>query len=155
MILVTGAFMAHSLRWAGTIRAQGAVYQPHGHHRNPAIDEHDIAAVAVAALTQPGHEGQAYELTGPVAISAAEQVAVLGEVLGRPLRFVDVPERAAVEDMRQRGMPAVMADAVLALTRLGSPDHVPAVSPWVERLTGRPARTYAQWAHDHASAFRA
>lgn len=149
-----GAFMANALRWAGTIKSQGAVFQPHGAARTAPIHEYDMAEVSAVALTGEGHAGKSYELTGPEPISAAEQVATLARALGRELRFHDVPEEAALEGMRRGGFPAEMADAVMELIRLGRSGREPTVSPWVERLTGRKGRTFDDWARERASDFR-
>jgi uncharacterized protein YbjT (DUF2867 family) len=73
---------------------------------SPSSDPRDIAGVAIAALTEPGHEGKAYEVTGPQARTNAEQVAILAETIGQPLRYVDLPADAARQAMLGRGMPA-------------------------------------------------
>jgi (4-alkanoyl-5-oxo-2,5-dihydrofuran-3-yl)methyl phosphate reductase len=78
-------FMTNALGWAPAIQAAGVVYYPGGDGRLAVVDPRDIAAAAVAVLTQPGHEGRAYDITGPEAISAADQVRVIGEELGRAL----------------------------------------------------------------------
>jgi uncharacterized protein YbjT (DUF2867 family) len=148
-----GAFMANALRWAPMIRSQAAVFQAGTDGKTPAIDEKDIASVSVVALTRPGHEGKSYEISGPVAISAAEQVAILSKVLGKPVRIVDVPEAAAADSMRKGGMPPAMVDAVLELIRLARSAGAVEVSPVVEQLTGATARTFESWCQDHVAAF--
>jgi len=85
------------LRLGADDQGQGAVYAPLGEGKSPPIDPRDIAAVAVAALTKPGHEGKAYDLTGPEALTMAEQVKAISHAIGKPLAFVDVPEAAARE----------------------------------------------------------
>ncbi len=152
-MLRPGNFMSNALAWAGTIRAQGAFYQPTGAGRWAAIDPADIAAVAVRALTEPGHEGEAYELTGPEAMDAAGYAAVLSRVLGRPVRFVDVSPEAAREGMAQAGLPPVYLDALMELNAAVKAGHLAAVTRTVERVLGRPPAAFEDWARRHAGAF--
>ena len=147
-------FMSNALGWARTIAATGAVYAPAGQGKLAVVDPRDIAAVAVAALTRPGHENKAYDVTGPAALSTAEQVDVLAKALGKPIRYVDVPEAAARSQMLEMGMPPVIVDAMLefmALVRAGQGERV---SEDVQRVTGRPPRSFEAWVRDHIAAFR-
>jgi uncharacterized protein YbjT (DUF2867 family) len=98
-------FMSNALGWAGTIKSQGAVYGTGGDARLSVIDPRDIAAVAIAAPTEPGHEGKAYEVTGPQARTNAEQVAILAETIGQPIRYVALPADAARQAMLGRACP--------------------------------------------------
>ena len=146
-------FMTNALAWAATIRAQGAVYWTGGDGRIAVVDPRDIAAVAVAALTATGHDGKAYDITGPQPLSNAEQTAAIAEAIGRPLRYVDIPEAAARDNMLAMGMPAEIVEGLLeftAETRTG-PDQ--AVSSAVPDVTGHPARTFTAWAAENAAAF--
>ena len=83
-----GAFMSNALFWKGTIKGLGKVFSNYGDGKTTPIHPRDIAAVAVRALTSPGHEGKAYPLTGPQAISVAEQVRILSEAIGKPIEYV-------------------------------------------------------------------
>lgn len=153
-MLRPGNFMTNALGWADTIKSQGAFYQPTGAGRWAAIDPVEIGAVAVRALTEPGHEGQAYPLTGPESMDAAGYAAVLADVLGTPVAFVDVPPEAARAGMLESGMPAAYVDALLDLLAAMKAGHADGVTPTVEQVTGRPAGTFAAWARRHAAAFR-
>lgn len=147
-------FMSNALGWAGTIKSQGAVYGTGADGRLSVVDPRDIAAVAVAALTEPGHEGKAYDVTGPQALTNAEQVAIIAEAIGTPIRYVDLPEAAARQAMLDRGMPVEIVDGLLefvADVRQGGGEQF---SDAVQAVTGRPARTFAAWVADNASAFR-
>lgn len=146
-------FMSNTLAWAPTIRSHGAFYHPTGEGRTALVDPHDIAAVAVKALTTPGHEGKAYALTGPAALSAAESAEILTRVLGKPVRFVDVPLAAARDRMLQSGMAAAVVDALIAEMAAVRDGYVLPLSPAVEQVLGRPARSYEQWAREHAAVF--
>jgi uncharacterized protein YbjT (DUF2867 family) len=147
-------FASNSLRWAGSVRGQSMVYAPSAQSQSVPIDPRDIAAVAVCALTTEGHAGQTYELSGPEALTTAEQVAQLAEVLGRPLKLVEVPEAQVREGMRKGGMSPAQIDPVLELMRPGARGGPPRLTHTVQQLTGQPARRFADWARDHVKAFQ-
>ena len=146
-----GAFMANDLMWAPTVRGDGVVRAPYVQAATAPIDERDIAAVAVRALLdEDPHAGRAYQLTGPESLTVADRVQILGTVLGRPLRLVELDPAQARELMAAR-MPASVVDAVLGLmARAGSSAPV---SPGVEQVTGRPPHTYAEWVTHNAAAW--
>lgn len=152
-ILRPGAFMSNALMWAPSVKAQGVVYAPFARARTAAVDPADIAAVAARALTQSGHEARIYPLTGPELLSAVDQVEMIGDALGRPLRMVDVPAEAARAGMVDSGMPAGLADAVIASMAQAGSDHAMAVLKTVEEVTGCPARSFAEWTTAHLQAF--
>jgi uncharacterized protein YbjT (DUF2867 family) len=147
-------FMSNALGWTYTIASQGAVYGNGGAGKLSIVDPRDIAAVAATALTQPGHEGKAYDVTGPEALSMAEQVETIARALGKPLHYVDVPDTAARDAMLKQGMPAVIVDAMIEFMQLVRADRAAFVSDAVERVTGRPARTFAAWVRDNLAALR-
>ena len=97
------------------IKAQGAVFGPGGHGKSAPINPHDISSVAAKALATRGHEGETYVLTGEELLSAAEQVDIIGAAIGKPLRFVDVPEAGARAGMLKSGIDQVMVDALMEL----------------------------------------
>ena len=147
-------FMTNALGWAGMIKNQGAVYAPGGDGRLAVVDPRDIAAVAVAALTEPGHEGRAYDVTGPEALSAAEQVKTISGEIGKPVACIDIPEPAARESMISTGMPGEIADALTEFMADVRAGRSATVSDSVMKVTGRPARTFAAWVHENAAAFQ-
>jgi len=118
------------------------------------VDPRDIAAVAVAALTEPGHEGRAYDVTGPEALSAADQVKTISDEIGKPVSYIDIPESAAREQMISTGMPAEIAEALTEFMTDVRAGRSATVSDAVMKVTGRPARTFAAWVHENAAAFR-
>ena len=89
--LRAGGFATNTLEWAPAIRAEGVVRWPYGAAARSLIHERDIAAVAARALTEDGHGGVRHVLTGPAAITQVEQVRLIGEAIGRPLRFEELP----------------------------------------------------------------
>lgn len=106
-------------------------------------------------MTSDGHTERAYPLTGPQALSAHDQVAVLVDVLGRPLGYVDAAPEAVRTASPDGGIPEVLADAVLALMATSLQPASATVEPTIACLTGHPARTFVAWAHDHQTAFTA
>lgn len=155
-ILRPNGFMTHALSWAPGIRAESVVRSPIADLPEALVAPEDIADVAVRALTTAGHEGIAYALTGPEALTTREQVAVLGEVLGRPLRFQQISLEEHREIMAKRYSPQTADGVVKALrTALESGDDFRGrVFPGVERALGAPGRTFRQWAREHTADFR-
>ncbi len=153
-ILLAGGFASNALGWARTIKAQGAAFAATGDGRVAVVHPDDLAAAAVVALTEPGHEGRRYELTGPEALSFAEQVACIGEAIGRPLRFTDVPKEAARGAMIEMGMPEPMVSGMLEVMANIKAGGAATVSGDLERLLRRKPRTFAEWARESADAFR-
>ncbi|WP_438025710.1 NAD(P)H-binding protein [Sorangium sp. So ce233] len=155
--LRAGEFMLNTLDWAPDIRADGVVQGVNGHFPSAPIHEADVAAVAAAALGD-GHAGAKYFLTGPALITPVEQVRTIGAALGRALQFVELTPDQARDLWGRRGVPSEVIDYLL-----WSPPAPPAeggyaalipVSPAVAEVTGRPARSYAEWVADHLADFR-
>ncbi|MFJ6017349.1 NAD(P)H-binding protein [Streptomyces sp. NPDC092952] len=151
-LLRPDAFASNAFQWAESVRARGSVDLPYpGSHSSP-IDSEDIAEAALAVLTDARLRGGAYHLTGPESLTAAEQVGLVAAAAGRPVAVNTV----SPEDWKKAlsaHLPAPIADALLAYT--AASDGVPAaVTDGVERLTGHPARTFADWTAKHAAAFR-
>ena len=145
------AFAANTLMWAGQTKAGDVVRGAYAQAAGAPIHEDDIAAVAVKALTEDGHAGQVYELTGPESLTHAEQAALLGAALNRPISFEELPPEVAKQAMASY-VPAPILESIFRLW--ADSVGVPAlVTSTVEKLTGRPARTYGEWAADHAAAF--
>jgi uncharacterized protein YbjT (DUF2867 family) len=139
-------------QWAPQIRYAGAVREAYGAATNAVVDERDVAAVAAKTLLQADHAGRVYQLTGPQSMSRTGMVAVIAAALGRDVRFEQVPPQAALEAMVSNGLPQPIAEGVLNV-RARTVGHEAFVSSAVDELTERPARSFAQWAADHAEAF--
>lgn len=146
-------FMSNALHWAGTVRTRDTVYAPFGQGRIAAIDPGDIAAVAVVALTHPGHEGQTYLLSGPEPLSPADQTAILSEMLERPLKFEEITPDQARDALLRLGIDPDMAAAIMALRATALEAFTSVVHPTVEQLTSRPPRTFRDWAQAHRTKF--
>lgn len=137
--------------WPEMIRADGVLHFPYPESHSDAIHESDIAAVAVKALTEPGHEGRSYFLTGPESITQREQLEIIGEAIGKPVRYdelTDAQARAALAPI----VPEWVMDAVVGYW--AHTDGVPApITDEVQRITGAAPRSFKQWATDHAADF--
>lgn len=151
-ILRPGNFASNAFQWANLVRTERVVAAPFGDVALPAVDPADIAEVAAAVLRDPGHGGNHYTLTGPEQISPRRQAAAIGDALDEPVRFVELT-RAQARDRMLTVMPEPVADSTLDI--LGAPTaEEQRVSPDVERVLGRPARPFADWATRNATAFR-
>ena len=146
-------FASNALGWAEEIRTTGVVRAPMAALARPLIHEADTAAVAVRALTTDTLIGARPLLTGPELVTQERQVALIGEAIGRPLRFDETTLDEAAERMRAAGWPADLVDAVLP-AQAKMIDNPEPVNDEVERLTGTPARSFRAWAQDHAADFR-
>jgi uncharacterized protein YbjT (DUF2867 family) len=146
-------FMANMLEWADSIRSEGVVAAAFGSRLTAIVHEADIAAVAAAALVEDGHCGKTYTITGPEALTPPQMVRMIGEAIGRDLKFVELSE----EQARQRWQEAGFSDEVIEFfvwAHGNTPPEGYTVVPTVEQVTGRSPRTFAQWAREHAGAFR-
>jgi uncharacterized protein YbjT (DUF2867 family) len=135
--------------WPPSIGPDGNYYAPAGDARISAIDARDVAAVAAAVLAAPdAHLGQAYDLTGPAALTTAECCDLLGAHLGRPVSYVPVDDETAHGAMVGVGLPGWMADGLVELyqdyRRSGTDGYAAAVHDSVQEVTGRPPRTLDQ-----------
>ncbi|GLI03718.1 NAD(P)H-binding protein [Phytohabitans aurantiacus] len=140
-------FATNTLAWAAAIRAGAPVRIPYPRAARSLIHERDIADVAVRALTEPGHVGAAYVLTGPAAITQAAQVRILGEVAGRPVQLEEIaPDEARAAMLSWAD--SDFADQALAYWASLVDDPEP-VTDTVQAVTGAPARGFEQWARDH------
>jgi uncharacterized protein YbjT (DUF2867 family) len=152
-VLRPSSFASNTLRWAGAIAAGEPVPNLTGTGRQGVVDPRDIAAVAVLALTRPGHDGRAYTLTGPELLDVPAQARILADVLTRPVPTTDVPAPAARAGLLRAGLdPAAVAE-VLAGSAWARAGHNAVLTGDVERLLGRPATSFRTWAHDHRRAF--
>ncbi|MEU8297147.1 NAD(P)H-binding protein [Micromonospora sp. NPDC048909] len=149
--LFPGEFMANTSEWAQSIRAEGVVRAPFGDWSSAMVHEADIAAVALVALTEDGHAGRTYWPTGPEPVRRRDVVRMLGEAIGREVRFDELTPEQAREHW-QGWYPEEVIEWFLTMGE--HPDGNAWVAPDVEEVTGRPGRTFRQWAADHADDFR-
>ncbi len=139
--------------WGPQLRSGNVVRWPYLDAPTAPTDERDVAAVSVRALTEDGHAGADYVVTGPESLTQAEQVHTIGRVIGRSLRVEEIsPEEARSELLPVLGSPVVVNMLLNAWhAALGQPAFVTSTCADV---TGVPARTFFEWATDHAAEFR-
>jgi uncharacterized protein YbjT (DUF2867 family) len=132
----------------------GVIYLPWGDGKASFVDTRDVGAVAAESLTSQGHEGTIYTLTGPEAFSIADVARILSTVAESEIRYIDVPEAAARDAMVQAHIPQWQVDALLELHAINKQGLWDAVSSDIEKVTGKPATSFVQFARDHAESFR-
>lgn len=145
-------FFQGLLAFAGSIASQGRFFSPIGDAAVSAIDVRDIAAVAAAALTEPGHEGRTYTLTGPRAVTHGEIAAALGGALGRPISFVDVTPEDFTRGL-QGILPPWQIDGLLEDYAHYRRGEASATADTVQQITGVPPIAVEKFASDYASSF--
>lgn len=151
--LRAGGFATNTLQWAPQIRGDGVVRWPFANATRSLVHERDLAAVGARALLEDGHAGKRHVLTGPEALTQAEQARSIGEGIGRPVRFEEVPPQDAREWMRAAGWSESLVEPVLEAWG-GLVANPEPVTTTVQDITGTPARTLREWAADHAADFR-
>ncbi|MGW6817423.1 SDR family oxidoreductase [Streptomyces sp. NPDC055005] len=152
-ILRPTQFASNALMWAASVRDHETVQAPYAQTALPTIHPGDIASVARVALTEPGHRGHTYALTGPEPVSARQQVEAIGAALGRVVPFAEISRGEA-----HAGMAVIFgdeaADAVLDVIGGDVNSELLMVRDTVPRITGSSARPFSQWAAENADAFR-
>ena len=150
-IIRPGMFASNVLFWWATaIRADGVVRWPYGAAETAPVDDRDVAAVAARTLYQDGHAGGDYVLTGPESLSQAEQVSIIGDVIGRRITFEELsPDefRRETEGSWPRPVVDMLLDAWGAT--MGRSAFI--TSAVIDILGS--ARSFRQWVADHAGAF--
>lgn len=146
-------FASNALMWASSVRGHETVRAPYADIALPTVHPADIASVARVALTESGHQGATYALTGPEPVSARQQVEAIAAALGREVPFAAISRQEAHTQMAAV-FGAEAADAVLDVTGGDVNDELLRVRDTVSRVTGVPARPFRQWAAENAAAFR-
>jgi uncharacterized protein YbjT (DUF2867 family) len=151
-IIRPGIFASNaSSWWATAIRADGVVRWPYGAAETAPVDDRDVAAVAALTLYQDGHAGGDYVLTGPESLSQAEQVSIIGDVLGRRIKFEELsPDEFRSET--EGSWPRPVVDMLLAAwgATMGTPAYITST---VFDILGSAPRTFREWVADHATEF--
>ncbi|MYT74368.1 MULTISPECIES: NAD(P)H-binding protein [unclassified Streptomyces] len=145
------AFMSNAFEWVEQLRKGDLVRAAFPSVRAAVVDPYDIGEVAARVLVSGGYDGRALALSGPEALTPGERVRVLGEVLGRALRFEGLSEEEARADLSAR-MPAAFVDAFFRFYGEGTLDESP-VRDTVEKVTGRAPRAFSEWGAEHAGVF--
>ena len=152
-IIRPGIFASNALFWWATaIRTDGVVRWPYGAAETAPVDDRDVAAVAARTLYEDGHAGGDYVLTGPGSLSQAEQVGIIGDVLGRRVSFQELsPDEFRSET--EGSWPRPVVDMLLAAwgATMGRPAFITAT---VSGILGSAPRSFREWVTDHATMFR-
>lgn len=149
------SFSQNTLFEAATIREEGRFYDCVGEARFAKVDTRDVGEAVAGILTEEGHEGKTYTLTGPEALSYPELARRLTQALGRRIEYVDLSPEARAAQLEAAGLPAWMAKefadiyAADFFRRGGGAE----TTDDVEQLLGRPPRAYDDFARDYASEF--
>jgi uncharacterized protein YbjT (DUF2867 family) len=146
-------FMSNALEWVEPIRAEGVVREPFATRRSAMVHEGDIGAVAAAALVNDGHAGKTYPITGPEVLTPPQMIQTLADAAGREIRFEELSVEQARDRWRGQGFDEGVIDYFVWMYG-NSPEIGYTVVSTVEQVTGRPARSLAQWAAEHADKFR-
>jgi uncharacterized protein YbjT (DUF2867 family) len=152
-LLRPNLFMQGLLNFRSTIATQNAFYAAAGDAKVSVVDVRDIADVAVAALTEPGHEGKLYELTGPQALTHAEIAEAFSKALGRQVAFVDIPPEAMRDALLGVGYPVWQADGLIEDYAHYRRGEAAAVTSGVGDATGKAPRSFEEFARDYAAMF--
>ena len=141
------------LAFQGMIASEGRFMAPIGDARVSAVDVRDIAAVAAFALTQGGHEGKTYTITGPSAVTHGEMASAIGAAIGRSVAFVDVPPAAFSAALLSAGLPEWQVEGLIEDYAHYARGEAAVVSPAVREVTSKDPRDVNAFARDFASAF--
>ncbi|GGZ69751.1 NAD(P)H-binding protein [Streptomyces subrutilus] len=131
--------------WLAPLRA-GRLGLPDGGVPEPFIDADDVAAVAAAVLTEPGHAGRAYELSGPRGLTFAEATRTIAEAAGRPIRYEELTPASYRAELLAEGWPPAAADGIGDLFEVLRAGHMAEVTDDVRRVLGREPADLEPWA---------
>jgi uncharacterized protein YbjT (DUF2867 family) len=154
-LLQPNMFYQNMLGIAPQIASQGTIYMPAENSKVSQVDVRDIAAVAVKTLTEDGHIGQTYVITGPTAISYTDIAQTLSAALGKPVTYVSISPEQFKTAMLGSGAPEWLADAMNELYAVYRAGYGGGVTDTFAQVTGKPPTTFEQFIQDHLSAFQA
>ncbi len=140
--------------WKETIKLQNAVYFPGGKGKVPPVAPRDVARVACTVLTESGHEGKVYELTGSEALSIGEMVEILAKALGKPIQYTDVPVFAAAISLLRFGLPLYVLKGLMHTLGALRKSEYEYVTYAVEYIGKHESQTYEQWCRENVGAFQ-
>lgn len=140
--------------YAPSVVADGMIYAPAEDCKISWVDTRDIGAVAARVLTESGHEGNTYEITGPDALSYAQIAEKLSALVGKKVTYVSVPDEGARQGMISSGAPDWYADALVGLYQLYRQGGGAAVTETVEQVTTTKPRSLEAYFEENAPAFK-
>jgi len=146
-------YMQGLLGFRSTIISEGRFFAPAGDARVSIVDVRDIAAVAAVALTEEGHQGKTYDITGPEALTHGEMASQLSQALGKQIAFIDVPETVMRDALVGLGTPAWQADGVIEDYAHYRRGEASTITSAISDVTGRPPCSFPTFARDYKPAF--
>ncbi len=148
------SFMQNFLMYAQTIKEQNAFYAPIEDGKVSYVNVRDIASVISTVLTNKGHEGKGYTITGPIALSNYEIADILSNVTGRTIKYINVSDNDTRKFMSDMGMHDWLIDLLMELLAIQRAGYVSYVSPDVKEVTGHNAVSFEEFTHEYSSAFK-
>ena len=130
------------------------MYFPGGKGKVAPVHPRDVAAVATTVLTQPGHNGRAYELTGPELLSMDEMVRVIAKALNKPLTYTDIPPFAAKIFMLKNGMDRILVKALMEMMSYLRKNKGAIMTDTVQKILGCPPQSFEIWCNEQINLFR-
>lgn len=149
------SFMQNFFLQAQFIQAEGAFMAPMGEGKIPMVDARDVATVAATVLTTEDHEGMIYELTGPETLSYDDAAEKISDLVGRTVKFIDIPLDQTRKSLIDNGWQDWMADDLVSLYRFFREGHASQVTDSIESILGRPAVSFERFLKDYALVFKA
>lgn len=154
-LLLPTSFMQNMVNFHGDSIRSGALYAPRGDGAMAVIDVRDIADVAVEVLTNPAaHASCSYTLTGPENLTDAQMVSAIAREIGRDVRYVDIPEQAALDAMTRMGVPPKVIEWLMSLNYVIKQGWAAGESPMVEKITGHPPRNFGAYVRENSAAWK-
>ncbi|WP_299600260.1 NAD(P)H-binding protein [uncultured Tateyamaria sp.] len=151
--LRANGLMSNALWWLDAIRKEGRVVDATDPGTLAIVDPYDVARIAVLALTEQGHAGKGYILNGPEALSAREQVAILSDVIDRPIEFKSVTPEELEHRHIADGMPEPNANALRNLNEVFRAGRAGFLADDIANLSGTAPRRFRKWCEKHADEF--
>ncbi len=147
-------FMQNFFMFAQTIKKDGAFYAPMKEAKMSMVDTRDIAHVAATVLTQTGHEGKTYDITGPEAVSFNEAAAKLSEVLGKQVKYVPISIDDLKKGMKSMGIEDWFVEDMAKLYEFFNSGKAAFVTPTVLQVTKKPGHSFSQFVKDYTQNFK-
>jgi uncharacterized protein YbjT (DUF2867 family) len=142
-----------ALTWAVQIRSGNIVRGPYPGFAEAPIHEQDLAEAAAQVILDCDYDDRKIDLTGPQTLTHREMVGIIGESIGRPLRYEQIPPDTARSEMIQLGIPAPLVEALVKWYRRGSKHLIATATPDLQEIIGFHPKTYAEWVGDNATIF--
>ena len=145
--------MQNTMMAAQSIISDGVIYWDMKDGKLGMIDVRDIVDTAFSVLTGSGHESKSYILTGPEPISFHDVADIFSKVLGKEVKYINVPDEAVMQSMVGMGLPEWIAKGYVELSEGFSENFASEVTNNVENITGQPARSFEQFVRDFSQVF--